>query len=454
MQWLTQEFHINRIMQNTNENFSFKKYAWTQFKKNKIALVSLYLLFALMLIALFAPYIANDRPLYAKYEGNALYPAFASDTRTDSIYNAKGDFVQVLQYDITDWRQLDLTSVVWAPIPYSPGSMDRYNRDYAAPSGKQRFKNAAGEIIDIPSKFRHRLGTDGIGRDLTSGLIHGTRISLMVGLVSMGIASLIGIILGALAGFFGDTKLKMPRIKYHFTLFGVFMGLFYGFGQRKYVLSQAFSAGIGDGIIAMLVSIGVVIGITMLFRILSKVIQVEWLNKEVSVPMDTFVSRGIELLNSIPRLLLIITITAVVERSIWIVMIIIGITGWTGIARFTRAEFLRIRSLEFVQAAESLGFSSIRTIFKHALPNSLAPVFVSIAFGIASAILIESGLSFLGIGVPDDIVTWGSLLNLGRQNLEAWWLIIYPGMAIFITITIYNMIAEASRDALDPRLKS
>ena len=135
-------------------------------------------------------------------------------------------------------------------------------------------------------------------------------------------------------------------------------------------------------------------------------------------------------------------------------MIIIGITSWTGIARFTRAEFLRIRSLEFVQAAESLGFSSLRTIFKHALPNALAPVFVSIAFGIASAILIESGLSFLGIGVPDDIVTWGSLLNTGRQNLEAWWLIIYPGIAIFLTITIYNMIAEASRDALDPRLKS
>jgi peptide/nickel transport system permease protein len=204
----------------------------------------------------------------------------------------------------------------------------------------------------------------------------------------------------------------------------------------------------------MLVSVGIVIAITMLFRILSKAIQFGWLNHEVSVPMDTFVSRGIELLNSIPRLLLIITITAVVERSIWIVMIIIGITGWTGIARFTRAEFLRIRSLEFVQAAESLGYSSIRTIFKHALPNALAPVFVSIAFGIASAILIESGLSFLGIGVPDDIVTWGSLLNLGRQNLEAWWLIIYPGTAIFITITIYNMIAEASRDALDPRLKS
>ncbi|MEC9209893.1 MAG: ABC transporter permease [Bacteroidota bacterium] len=441
-------------MQNTNENFSFKKYAWNQFKKNKIALMSLYLLFFLIIIAVFAPYIANDRPLYCVYEGNKLYPAFASETRTDSIFNSKGKFVESLQYDITDWRQLNLTSVVWPLIPYSPGSMDRYNRDYAAPGGEQRYKNANGEITNISSRFRHKMGTDGIGRDLASGLIHGTRISLMVGLVSMGIAALIGIILGALAGFFGDTKLKMPRIKYWLTLFGVFIGLFYGFGYRKYELAEGFSTGISAGMWEMFISIFLIIGITIIFRFLSSLIQFGKLNEEVSVPIDTFVSRGIELLNSIPRLLLIITITSVVERSIWIVMVIIGVTGWTGIARFTRAEFLRIRSLEFVQAAEALGFSSIRTIFKHALPNALAPVFVSIAFGIASAILIESGLSFLGIGVPDDIVTWGSLLNLGRQNLEAWWLIIYPGLAIFLTITIYNMIAEASRDALDPKLKS
>jgi peptide/nickel transport system permease protein len=442
-------------MSNQNlENFSFKKYAWNQFKKDKIALICLYLLFLLIGIAVLAPVIANERPLYAEYKGYTLYPAFSSESRTDSIFKENGSLDEILQYDITDWRTLDFKKVVWPLIPYSPEGMDRYNRDYVSPSGKQRFKNKDGEITEAPKKFRHLLGTDGIGRDLASGLIHGTRISLMVGLVSMGIASLIGIILGALAGFFGDNKLKMPRIKYHFTLIGLFFGFFYGFGQRKYAISDGFSEGVVSGVVELLISTAIIILSVTVFRLISRLIKINKLQEETYVPIDTFVSRGIELLNSIPRLLLIITITAVVERSIWIVMIIIGITGWTGIARFTRAELLRIRSLEFVQAAQSLGFSSARTIFKHALPNALAPVFVSIAFGIASAILIESGLSFLGIGVPDDIVTWGSLLNLGRQNLEAWWLIIYPGMAIFLTITIYNMIAEASRDALDPRLKS
>ena len=168
--------------QQKNENFSFRKYAWQQFKQNKIALASMYLLILLILIALLAPYIANDRPLYAVYQGQTLYPALAEETRKDSIIDQKTGVVEVLQYDITDWRQLQLEKVIWAPIPYSPGSMDRYNRDYVSPSGKQRYKNPSGEITEMPNRFRHKLGTDGIGRDLASGLIHGTRISLMVSL--------------------------------------------------------------------------------------------------------------------------------------------------------------------------------------------------------------------------------------------------------------------------------
>ena len=237
-------------------------------------------------------------------------------------------------------------------------------------------------------------------------------------------------------------------------ILGLFLGLFYGFGWRMYAIQEGFSQSNFQGVVEFLISVLFIIGITFIFRFISRFTSNSWFTTEVTVPVDSIISRGIELLNSIPRLILIITVTAVMERSLTIIMVIIGVTGWTRIARFTRAELLRVKSLEFIQASKSLGFSSARTIFKHALPNALAPVFVSIAFGIASAILIESGLSFLGIGVPDDVVTWGSLLNLGRGNIEAWWLILFPGIAIFLTITIYNMIAEASRDALDPRLKS
>jgi peptide/nickel transport system permease protein len=434
-------------------NFSFQKYAWNQFKQNKIALISLYLLVVLVLIARFASVIANNQPLYAVYKGEVMYPAFSDEKTSIEITDPETGEIEKLQFDITDWRQLDLESVIYAPIPFSPGKSDKYNRN-TAPNSKQFYQNKDGKLLEVSSRFRHHLGTDLIGADLTSGLIHGTRIALKVGLVSMGIASFIGIILGSFAGFFGDRDLKMRRIKYYMTLIGLFFGMFYAFGQRKYIISDGFMENSTEGVIQFSISILIIFTSTFLFRLFSRIISNNWLNTEISVPIDSFISRGIEILNSIPRLILIITITAIVDRSLTVIMIIIGVTGWTGIARFTRAEFLRIKSLEFVQASKSLGFSSVRTIFKHALPNALAPVFVSIAFGIASAILIESGLSFLGIGVPDDVVTWGSLLSGGRQDSASWWLIIFPGIAIFITITIYNMIAEASRDALDPRLKS
>ena len=437
-------------------NFSFKKYAWAQFKKNKPALVSLYILFSLVVLALFAPLIANDQPLYCKYQDNTYFPAFTTminPSKTVSVLNKETGILEYLQFDITDWRKLYLESVVWAPIPYSPDKGDKYNREYVSPIDNQRFKDSDNEIIELPTRLRHFLGTDNIGRDLASGLIHGTRISLLVGVVAMGIASIIGVFLGSIAGFFGDRNLLMARGKYYFTILGIFLAFFYGFGVRKYVIANAFESGNG-GILHIFLSLLIIVAVIVGSRLLSKLFNFGWLAKEINVPIDTIISRGIEILNSIPRLILIITISAVFARSIWLIMVIIGLTSWTGIARFTRAEFLRIRELEYVQAAKSLGYSNFRAIAKHALPNSLAPVFVSIAFGVASAILIESSLSFLGIGVPDDVVTWGSLLNLGRQEFEAWWLVIFPGLAIFITITVYNLIGEGLRDALDPRLKS
>ena len=186
------------------------------------------------------------------------------------------------------------------------------------------------------------MGTDNIGRDLASGLIHGTRISLLVGVVAMGIASIIGVFLGAMAGFFGDRNLRMPRIKYYLTILGVFLGLFYGFGVRKYTISNAFengSSGSWELILSLLLIALIIVGL----RFISRFLMFGKLKDEVVYLLTLLCLEELKL-NSIPRLILIITISAIFTRSIWLIMTIIGLTSWTGIARFTRAEFLRLRS--------------------------------------------------------------------------------------------------------------
>jgi peptide/nickel transport system permease protein len=177
------------------------------------------------------------------------------------------------------------------------------------------------------------------------------------------------------------------------------------------------------------------------------------LGRQVSIPVDMVISRLIEIKLSIPTLFLIISIIAIAKPSVFLVMVIIGFTTWTGIARFIRGELLRIRRLEYIEAAKALGFSEARILFRHAIPNALSPVLIAVAFGIASAILIEATLSFLGIGVPPETMTWGSLLSSARSHPSAWWLAIVPGFAIFITVTIYNLVGEGLTDAMDPRLR-
>jgi peptide/nickel transport system permease protein len=168
--------------------------------------------------------------------------------------------------------------------------------------------------------------------------------------------------------------------------------------------------------------------------------------------VDLILSRIFELMLAVPTFFLIITVAAVFPPSIYAVMAILGLTGWVSIARFIRGEFLKVRSMEYVAAARVLGASGARVMLRHILPNAIAPVLVSASFGIASAILIESGLSFLGIGVPQHLVTWGSILSEARSNTFAWWLAVFPGAAIFVTVTAYNLLGDGLRDALDPRL--
>ncbi len=443
----------------THEEFSFRKYAWRQFKKNKIAVASLYVLFFLIFIAIFADLIATDQPLYARYRGKTFFPAFQTlfdPSHTDSVWNEETGTWEKIQFDIAPWKQMKLDAVVWAPIPYSPDKTDRYNRDFVGPFDEQVYKNPEGEIVPVPWYFRHHLGTNQIGQDVAAGLIHGTRISLSVGLVAVGIAAIIGIILGALAGFFGDTEMRTSRGRFWGIILGLFFGFFYGFMVRGYAIIDGINEGMLPGLVQVFISVLIFGVIVLVFAWLGQHLlgRLPWFREPTNVPVDSVISRGIEIMNSMPRLLLILTIASLFkDKSIFLIMAILGFTSWTGIARFTRAEFLRTRSLEYIQAARALGYSKRRIIFTHALPNSLAPVFISISFGIAAAILAESSLSFLGIGVPDDVVTWGSLLSAGRTHYDAWWMVVFPGFAIFLTVTIYTIIGEALRDALDPRLK-
>jgi peptide/nickel transport system permease protein len=169
--------------------------------------------------------------------------------------------------------------------------------------------------------------------------------------------------------------------------------------------------------------------------------------------VDMLLSRLMEIVMCIPTLVLILSIMSLLEKpSLWHIMAIIGLTGWTGIARLTRGEFMKLRNLDYIHAARALGAGHMRIMFRHILPNSLAPVLVPITFGIASAILVENALRFLGLG-DTSVASWGSLLNEAKGTLEHWWLLLFPGAAIFFTVLAYNLIGEGLQEATDPRLR-
>lgn len=170
--------------------------------------------------------------------------------------------------------------------------------------------------------------------------------------------------------------------------------------------------------------------------------------------IDSIISRITEVLLSFPSLILILALMGIVEEpSIYIVMLVIGLTGWTGVSRLVRAEILKLKAMDFITAARALGMPSRRIITVHLLPNAMGPVLVAATFGIASAILVEASLSFLGFGVQPPTPSWGEVLLQARQNLQSWWLSIFPGFAIFLSVTSYNLVGEGLRDAIDPKLK-
>lgn len=421
---------------------SFWQNVKARFRKNKSANFALRVIMFLALVAIFADFISYDKPFRAKYQGEVYYPLFNDYLSALGLYQWSPDLIHA------EWREMDragqLEADFWPPVRYMPSELDYDNQRLLGPFDNQKV---------IHWKYWHFLGTDRDGRDVLSGLIHGTRISLTIGLVAMGIAAFIGILLGAFAGYFGDNRLQLSRIGIVFLAIGIFLGFFYGFQVRFYTLQESLAEGGAGLLFQILLSLGIMVGVILLCVLISKPLEfIPWLGKKKYLWIDIALSRFIELWTSIPLLLLIITISAITEtKSLYLLMGLLGLFSWPSIARYMRGEMLRTRSQMYIEAARSLGFSEFRVLLRHAIPNSLAPVLVVLAFGVAGAIVLEASLSFLGIGVPDDIITWGKLLREASQDISAWWLVVFPGFTIFLTVTTLNLLGEGLRDALDPK---
>lgn len=228
----------------------------------------------------------------------------------------------------------------------------------------------------VPPSSAHLMGTDEQGRDVLSRMIYGSRVSLSVGFVAVFLYVSLGVVIGAIAGYYGGK-------------------------------------------------------------------------------VDMIISRLMEIVMCFPTFFLILAVLAFIGPSLFNIMVIIGITGWTGIARLVRGEFLKLRNQDFVTSSQASGASAFRVIFRHILPNAMAPVMVAATFGIASAVLVESSLSYLGFGVQPPTPSWGDILSQSRDFMDiAWWLMAFPGIAIFLTITAFNLVGEGLRDAVDPKLKN
>jgi peptide/nickel transport system permease protein len=421
-----------------NNNQSLWNKIWHSGKRSRASVI---VLSVMLLTALLSSLLASNKPIWIATNAGHFFPALSG---MDVIPgNAEG--TNQIDFRSSNWEQTPGINFIKAPIAWSPNASDSYDDGYSPPE-LERNKES--------NQPPHLLGTGKRGEDLLAGLIHGSKVSVTVGFLSMVIAGIIGIFLGALSGFFGDDKIKLTKGTLYMSIAGIIPAWFYSFHLRSYILEEALKTStltfLWELLLIKLIFILVIGLFAFAGMILSKV---KFFNKKVPLKIDSTISRIIEIFISLPRLLLILSIAAIAKPSILNLVLIIGLTSWTEIARFTRAELLSIRNHDYILAARSMGLSEFRIMLRHALPNGISTALVALTFGVSAAILIESGLSFLGIGVPHDSVTWGSLLAAGRENFSAWWLVVFPGLAIFATVTALNFLGEAMREIWDPKNK-
>ena len=338
-------------------------------------------------VGLFHSFIANDKFVIAKTE------------------NGVGFFVDKSK---ADWG-------VAALIPYSSHSIDRENRS-VGPLSNQNIESVYK---------RHWLGTDSLGRDVLAGMLNGTFIALIVGASTVILSFILGVVLAFISGYYGDSGFRV---------------------EKRFIIPLIF--------ISILLIFYIVYSGVLMSLILILILMALWfaaakhsrrgVGQTLGVPLDMIVFRFLDVFNSIPGMFLVLILLALFKKaSIINVVFVIAILKWPVITRHLRAEILKIKQEDYIDSAKSIGLSDLTIFIKHVLPMAVSPVVIVLAFGFSSAVLMESTLSFLGIGLPVDEVSWGSIIRQARQDFSLWWLAVFPGIAIYFTVVLFNSIGNS-----------
>lgn len=405
--------------------------------------LSISFLGLLLFLAVFRDVLANGRPLTCKIQGERFFPGLrvmVEGAEYLRIHPVLARFERETPYEHwKDPKNFD-EPPVYALIPFSPGEYSTRHLSGLLPPGSVQ--------PGLGNQFRHWLGTDNVGRDVAASLISGARVALLTGSVAMLMAMFIGILLGTIAGYYGDERLSASRGRLWLTLAGVPIAVFLAFIQHQYELENAQNA------LIWWKSAGLFLVVLAFFNGLGWAFsRFPLLSKQVLLPADLVIMRASELFNALPKLVVIIALSVMLQRqndSIWLLILLIGAMSWTGVARFVRAELLRVREMDYVQAARGLGLKEWQILLRHALPNAIRPVWVALAFGVASAVTLEATLSFLGFGGESlKGKSWGSLLSLdnGQSNpVGSWWVMLPAGLMVCFTVLSFNSIGEKMQE--------
>jgi peptide/nickel transport system permease protein len=390
-------------------------------------------LLAIMVLALGRDLIANGRPLYCRINGEAFFPGLRS-VWCDPAFPYGHPVLDSIQRHFL-WRLYPYDAAVFAPIAFSPGELptrpDTTVRQ-ALPGARHPLR---GERV-----LRHWLGTDAQGYDVAAGLVGGARVAVQVGSLATCLAFGVGVLLGAFAGYWGDDRLRLSRGTLIALLLALPVAVFYA--QATAVVLSHFSA------LGRLVAAVCAAGVVMVLAERAGRWLGRWpfLERTVVIPVDLIIMRLAEAFLAVPGLLAVIAFAALLReqtQTLWAMIALVGLFSWPGVALFVRAEMLRVREMDYITAARSLGMSSGRILLRHALPNALQAAYTVFALGVANAILLEASLSFLGYGSQHlSGATWGSLLQNARTSPHLWWVSLPPGLAICLTVMALQLIGD------------